>query len=401
MKLVSAYSTIHDETKAIFEAYQKILQQLNGQLPQLLVIHSTVTYNSVSLMKSIKEIAPSVPVYGGTSCAGIMTDKGFHSNDGKGLGLLGILDPEGAYGVGACDLSENPRLAAREASMRALEQAGRPGEIPSMVWIMSAPGCEEAVLQGIGDFFGPNVPIGGGSSADNTVSGEWKQFANSQIYNNAVVVSVLFSSTDIAFSFHSGYDPTRVKARVTKGSGRVICELDDKPAAEVYNHWLEGRISTELFHGGNILMKSSLNPLGRVVGTTRSVPYFQLSHPDRVVSDKSMTIFTDIQVGDEIYLMKGSIESLVSRAQRVVHSALRSKDLDPSQIEGALIVYCAGCMLTVKDQMPQVVESFREGLGPEIPFLGVFTFGEQGCFLGGENRHGNLMISVLIFSKRK
>jgi hypothetical protein len=31
------------------------------------------------------------------------------------------------------------------------------------------------------------------------------------------------------------------------------------------------------------------------------------------------------------------------------------------------------------------------------PFLGAFTFGEQGCFVGGENRHGNLMIATLVF----
>ena len=36
---------------------------------------------------------------------------------------------------------------------------------------------------------------------------------------------------------------------------------------------------------------------------------------------------------------------------------------------------------------------------PGIPFLGSFTFGEQGCFPGGENRHGNLMISVLLFPR--
>jgi hypothetical protein len=29
--------------------------------------------------------------------------------------------------------------------------------------------------------------------------------------------------------------------------------------------------------------------------------------------------------------------------------------------------------------------------------MGMFSFGEQGCLFGGENRHGNLMISAIIF----
>ena len=33
------------------------------------------------------------------------------------------------------------------------------------------------------------------------------------------------------------------------------------------------------------------------------------------------------------------------------------------------------------------------------PFIGAATFGEQGCFMGRtrQNRHGNLMSSVVIF----
>jgi hypothetical protein len=70
--------------------------------------------------------------------------------------------------------------------------------------------------------------------------------------------------------------------------------------------------------------------------------------------------------------------------------------LAPDSIAGALVIYCAGCMLGIQPRMQEVVESLRGALG-ERPFLGTFTFGEQGCFVGGENRHGNLMISVLTF----
>ena len=62
-------------------------------------------------------------------------------------------------------------------------------------------------------------------------------------------------------------------------------------------------------------------------------------------------------------------------------------------------MYCAGCMLTVADRMPEVVSS----IGSEFkqPFLGTFTFGEQGCFLDSTNRHGNLMISAVVFGAKE
>ena len=48
--------------------------------------------------------------------------------------------------------------------------------------------------------------------------------------------------------------------------------------------------------------------------------------------------------------------------------------------------------------MEEVATEVREALGGK-PFLGAFTFGEQGCFTGGESHHGNLMISVVVFEK--
>ena len=127
------------------------------------------------------------------------------------------------------------------------------------------------------------------------------------------------------------------------------------------------------------------------------MPYFQLSHPDSVTPDRSLTMFSTVSVGDEMCLMHGSPDTLVTRAERVARSAIRSVDSDSSHIAGALVIYCAGCMLTIKDRIQEVVANLRRGLGEDVPVLGAFTFGEQGCFLGGENRHGNLMISILVF----
>lgn len=342
-----------------------------------------------------------------------MTEEGAHTNNATGLALFGLFDPEGSYGVGAAIIDDEPGAAAQRAINAALEQANCPGEIPAMVWMMAAPGCEEALISGIAEVLGDDVPVAGGSSADNTVSGEWKQFANDKIYDNAVVVAALFPSTEVMFAFHSGYEPTDVKGIVTRAGGyeateqkgvatkvegRILLEIDGQPAAGVYNNWSKGLISDALAGGGNILAQTTLHPLGRIAGHIGNVPYYQLSHPDAVTENGALTLFSDIAVGDEVVLMQGTIESLVSRAGRVASSALETYSATPDDVAGALVIYCAGCMLTVKDRLNEVVESLRTAL-PNTPFLGAYTFGEQGCFLGGENRHGNLMISVLLFRK--
>lgn len=54
-------------------------------------------------------------------------------------------------------------------------------------------------------------------------------------------------------------------------------------------------------------------------------------------------------------------------------------------------------MLTVQPKMDEVASYVSAALN-DTPFIGDFTFGEQGCFVGHENTHGNLMISIVAFS---
>ncbi|MBK7772403.1 MAG: FIST C-terminal domain-containing protein [bacterium] len=99
-----------------------------------------------------------------------------------------------------------------------------------------------------------------------------------------------------------------------------------------------------------------------------------------------------------MHLLAGSRDSLVERAGRVATNAVGSVFDGTDGVSGALVVYCAGCMLAVRDQMDDVVAGIDGALGGK-PFLGLFTFGEQGCFVGGDNHHGNLMISILVFGR--
>jgi len=380
---------------ATTDTYDALVAGL-GAPPDLLFIHCATACDLEAIGVDMLGHAPQVPVHGGTSCRGVMTETGVDLQGGGAI--MGISDPQGRYGVGAAIIGEDPRGAVRRAIHEALEKADSPGEVPALVWMTAAPGHEESLISEIAAVLGDGVPVAGGSSADDDVSGNWQQLANGRTYSDAVVVTVLFPSTEIMFAFHSGYEPTSVRGEATLAQGRHLLEIDDRPAARVYNEWIEGEISDVIETGGSILQRATLHPLGRVVGHVGVVPYYQLSHPNAVTADGTLTFFTEISPGDELVLMRGTIDSIVSRAARVATSGLETYTSQPENVAGALVIYCAGCMLAAQGRVEEVVEDLRAAL-PDTPFLGAFTFGEQGCFGGGENRHGNLMISVLLFSK--
>lgn len=396
MKIATSCSTDRD-VAVVASLYRQLTEKLGGT-PDLLIVHCSIAYDVEQVIAMLHSCAPGVPLHGSTSCLGAMTEAGFHSEDGRGLGLLGLTDQGGTYGVGAVELGTDPAGAAQKALYRALEQADCPGETPAMIWMTAAPGNEESLIGALAEIVGDKVPIAGGSAADNSVSGEWSQFANGRVYNNAVVVTVMFPSGELFFTFHSGYEPTDMQGRVTAAHDRELLAIDGRPAAEVYDEWTAGLIGDALQNGGNILSRTSFHPLGRIAGEVGGVPYYQLSHPNEVTADATLTLFSAIAPGDEVILMQGTEESLISRVGRVASSTLSTYTTSAEDIAGALIIYCAGCILSIQDHRDEVVRGLREAL-PGIPFLGAFTFGEQGCFVGGENRHGNLMISVLLFSQ--
>ncbi len=395
VKVATAASTLPDTRAALAEAWQDLRNEL-GEAPSLVLAYYTEDHDSGTLAQELVSTSGTETVQGSSSCLGVMSTGGFYSESGVALGLWGISDADGAYGVGAARTGDTPRAAASRAVEQALMDAERPGEIPDLVWLHAAPGAEEEVIKGIADVLGPDVPVAGGSSGDNTVAGDWSQFVGNRAFTDAITVSVFFPSTSLSYSFHSGYEPTLTTGRVTKADGRVLLEIDGRPAAQIYNEWTGGCVEPALPLGGSVLSMTTLFPLGREVGRLNSVPYFELSHPESVTAEGGIALFTEIGEGEEITLMTGSTESLIDRAGRVARQAIVGLEERSDGIAGALVIYCAGCMLTVQDSMDQVAGNISMAMNG-AQYMGIFTFGEQGCFMGGENRHGNLMISIVAF----
>ncbi|MBN2072303.1 MAG: FIST C-terminal domain-containing protein [Candidatus Krumholzibacteriota bacterium] len=394
MKIATSWSTSPDTEESIKTAY-KLLQSKLGGDPDWMVVYSSVGYDCDRLAACLNRIDPGLSIHGGSSCQGVMTDAGFHSLEGTGLGLFGIKDPSGAYGVGAEDVKASPRDAGRNAIQKAIDAAHRPGEKPQLVWLTCAPGFEEDIIKGIEEVIGSDIPIAGGSSADNTIEGHWKQFINGKGFSNGVVITALYPSTRMHWSFWSGYYATDKMGKVTKSRKRTIMEIDNRSAAEVYNEWTGGAIKESL-KGGSVLANTTLYPIGRPLKQMGSLKFYCLSHPESVTPDGGLNIFTDIGENEEIVLMTGSKNRLVDRAGTVAKSALRNGLISSDQVAGGLIIYCAGCMLTIQDDMPKAAANIRETIGGN-PFLGAFTFGEQGALVDGANHHGNLMISAVLF----
>lgn len=393
-------ATAASETPSTIDASTLCIAQLVDQgmdCPRYLMIQANAGHDLHVVGAAARARWPQVRIHGATSCLGSMIETGTHTGKEPGLCLLAIADDDGDYGTACGELGDAPRISAAALVRQALADADRLGETPAMVWISSTPGNEEEVIAGLQEVVGTSTPIVGGSAADNAIEGKWQVMSDGAAFGNGMVVSVMFPSTPIGAAFHSGYTPTALRGRITRCAGRRVFEIDGRPAADVYAGWTRGAVVRPEVGAVNILMASALWPLGRRMRAIGGTDIYLLSHPETIDADGSMTLFTEIAVDDELVLMSGTTDTLLERPAMVVESACRIGEIDKAQVAGMILVFCAGCMLTVNDRLDEVRRSLNDCM-PGVPFIAAFTFGEQGPVLVGDNRHGNLMISMVAFS---
>ena len=417
---------LQDPEKAMDDAYENAMGEIGeGRDPSLLLVFMTANIDHERSLGRLNEITQGkIPYSGCTICQGAMEGNFWRQVDELKLtSIWAIHDPEGSYELGMADLTKASEghptrkivknaVSNVVARCRAKSKENPDNQViqgdPSFIWVNPPPGPEDEVLLGVQDGMeGRKIEIIGGSSADNDVSGSWKQW-NSEVgvVSNGVPFVISHCSAQVKGSAFTGYSATPKTGKVTKINGsRHIITIDDKPAGQVYDEWTSGHFKYMWCDpdDSNILGPSSVYPLGQVVGKDwDNEEVFRTLHPHLLIKkDQSLTVFADVHEGQNICMMTGTKENIQTRISTVASNVLRSTGIRMSEIRGALVVFCAGAMMYVgKDGMNAACRKLDKTLGG-ANYLGLHTFGEQGPFPDGTNKHGNLMFSALVFSSRR
>jgi hypothetical protein len=400
-------STLADEGKAVAE----VLSEVNAEVPNfaqnadICLLFSNVYYDEPEmLVGALRENGVNIPVWGATSSHAIMTTDGYEISENGGVSMLflsGKTPQDLKVGVAAADIGTT-RPNAVSSGKEAIEEAiAMLGDSPQIILVSSAPGMEEAIIEGIESVVGKRIPIVGGGSADNTVEGYWKQFANDQVYEHAVVIAAISTSVKIGYDFAHGYTPTEKTAYVKASSeyGRLVEKLDDTRALDLYADWIN-KEPREL-EGMNLLGASLFSPVA-IHNSIGGRDYYVPGHPAIGDSDNgTMFCFKEFSAATKITLMEATAEDLVLCVGDSIEEALEKGRIKDKHIAALFLVHCAGRRSAIGDeQMEDVVTEIKESIGCETPFITLFPFGEQGNNHITGNRHGNLCIAPLIFSNR-
>jgi hypothetical protein len=383
---VLTYSTFG---KSAAETEQQLLG-LGGRPPAWVLMYGPHDAPFQQVISRIGRRFPDVPVFGATSFQGVFTPSGFS----RDIALL-VGEAEDRIKP-AVSLQKVGPAHAREASEKACREIeNKLGRRPNTLLLHATPGFEERILEGVQRAYGNDVPVYGGSAADDHLIGHWQVFANAEFCGEGLLLVGICSTRLPQGAFLGGYLPSEHSGTITKVQGRVVFEIDGRPAAATYNRWTDGVIAKELAMGGKVLLKTNLLPLARTVGESHGMPRRLLAHPHEVIADgRALSFFSEFREGDHVTLMTSAKNPLVTRVGR---AAQRARTGQTGTALGGLLIYCGGCLGSLLDQADRIASEFDREL-EGAPFIGISTFGEQGAFFTkAESWHGNLMCAAMVF----
>jgi len=416
----TGWSTKENPQEAVEEAVGMALEGKMSKKPDFAIIYASSGSDTGAILSEVRALFGSeTKIYGGTSDSrAVMTDKGFiraaergyepaMMEARRGLAVMTITSKDIIFGVGSADFSAYPSVqeASKAAVLNAIKSAGKSqDDLPNVILTAPTRGVEEEVLEGIEETVGNSTPVLGGTTGGPTFAA----FAENMVYNEGVSLAVIYTDLPVGWTFEGGFDVTDPQAGVvTKVEGQAIVEIDNRPALDVYDEWLDGRVGELCKETGRPDLARTLlilHPIYRKYTSPDGQDYFLFSHPwpkDNTMKDRSVLTSTKIKVGEKIYLSHGTWETLINRIGNLPRHAKLHGDMgvDTTPIFGIGYI-CAGVMGVIPETEREKLPLLINYANNDAPFIAGLTWGEQGHFPGIGSKHGNLLTGFLVIGDK-
>jgi hypothetical protein len=398
------WSSIPQTTQAMNEAASHALNASAGK-PDLTIVFYNPQHDPQKILDSLhQQDRPMGKVFGETTHSGVLMPDGYHTSKQGVLGMMAMRQAGTTVGIGGASFDEcSPAEAAKLAWKRACEDAGPNAGAPKMILLAVTLPHEEEVLASLQQATGPNIPLIGGTAAGSVDAisrkkvSNWSIITNDKVIHNGVGMAVFYSTEKFAWSYGGGYRRTSTSGIVTKCKARLILEIDGRPAADVYNEWLGGRVYEAMKRGDNVVTFCSLYPICRI---TASYNQFIRAWPaEDPTMPGALRTGSTVNEGDKIYLSEGTWNLLLNHFALVPRDARESMpQLKPA---GGLFIYCGSALECIpEEQRPQMAFLVGKSMN-QLPWIGVFSWGEQGYIPGAGNLHSNLTSGTIFFPQAK
>jgi len=345
-----------------------------GLAPTLAIVFSSVVHNLKELCAVFAK--HNIEVFGASSSGEITNDE---IHEESIVAMLLDISPD-SYRLNAFDGEEK---TSNQVGQGVAEWARTVYDNPAFM-VMSA-GLRadgEQIVNGIIDTMERQVPLFGGLAGDDLRMRETFVFSASQVIPNGVVALIFDRNTiELQGIAVSGWKGIGTLKTITKAEGNIVYRIDDEPALDMYNKYL---------NIGDDPMLAAEYPLLLI----RDDGSFVLRAAFVVNEDKSMVYAGTVPEGAKVRfsMPPGSeiIEHAIEQMSKFNQQILRS--------DAIVLFSCKARHLAlgpmVEDEISAVHKLWK------VPLVGFFSYGEIGPVPQGRcDFHNYTLVPVLINEK--
>jgi len=359
-----------DSLEAGKEAAELALSRLSLFGPQLAIVFGSSWFDQWLLLQGVHSVLGSIPTIGG-STAGEILPSGPVSHSCVVM-LIASETLSCSTGMGEA-VDRVPREAGQQAAFTAVR--GFHGS-PRMGFLLFGDGLVTNyadVVRGMQEVLGTSSLIVGGMAGDDFRFAQTYQYVNNRVLSRSVVGVLLGGPIKIGVGCQHGFAPVSKPRRITRAHTHILYELDGQPAASVYEEYFGPEVVQRMRQEG-LTRQSIAYPLGIQPETSEA---WLLRNVVSFGEDGSLSCSGEIREGSWLQLMIGSRELALEAARKAAQEAIR-----PLNRIGCALVFDSAVrrMLLGPQQAAMEIAQIREAIGPSIPLIGCYTYGEQAPF---------------------
>ncbi len=342
------------------QAVDTCRQEYAGAKPDLLMVFASRVYNHAVVLACIRKEFPDTPMLGCTTAGEIYSQ----GPDEGSVALLVMSGVSAEVAVGG-KLSEDSYGAGK---ILAQKFSSAPGDLLFMLSDGLA-GDGAAVLQGVRDHLAAKLPVIGAAAADDGQFRNTLQFSGTRVLTDTLVGAKVRGDFHFGVGVRHGWEPVGLPVRVTRSCGNRLCEINDRPAIQLYDEYF-----------GEFCQRMRNEPMARLAVyyplglTVPESDEFLLRAPIAVEKDGTIQFTAELPTGVDVRLMIGSVESAMQAARIAAMEAL-------SQMRGrtpklAILFNGIARRRVFGLRAGQEIKLVRDIIGSEVPLVGFYAYGE-------------------------
>ena len=370
-------STEKDPILAAKEAIAMASINLHEEKINLAIVFSSIDFAFSGILKTISSaLREKVPILG-CSGAAIITSQGIYKH-GIAVMLLGFGQDVYFNTASVKEIkTKTPLNAGSELGEKLLYGFKDIQRVLSLIFSDGLIEGGSNLIYGLQEKLGKSFPLVGASASDNMRFLKTFVYFNKEILNDSAVGILWGGRLNFGLGIKHGWKPLGKQRIVTKSEGDIIYEIDNAPAAKIYQDYLSRNLS-ELQK--DLKRISILYPLGMYLPGEEE---YLLRNTISIEKNGSLRLQGNVTEGSVIRLMIGTKESCLSATQQAVDEVKKglsalALDSEKEQKNNFVLVFdSVSRYILLRREASKELEIIKKGLGENTPIIGLYTYGEQ------------------------